>query len=119
MAGVSFVRVAEQAIEEAGKMSRRGASRNWMILKLDGEKDVVLDLMQEEQAEGTFEEKWEKFVSSLPEKEPRYAIYNFTYMSPTDKVERGRQIFIRWCPSGCSMKERMMSTMYSKAGEKE
>lgn len=47
-----------------------------------------------------------------------YIVYNYEYMSPVDKIQRSKRLFIMWAPSNSSIKDRMKITMYAKNAQK-
>ncbi|CBY24965.1 unnamed protein product [Oikopleura dioica] len=63
---------------------------------------------------------WKELVSSLPESDVRFILYNFTYKRTIEyKVENDcitheKWAFIKWLPSGVPVKRKMMFSMASK-----
>ncbi|KAG8898946.1 cofilin [Tulasnella sp. 403] len=49
---------------------------------------------------------YEKFILSLPEDEPRWAVYDFEY-SLGDEGKRNKLVFIAWSPDGSKIKQKM------------
>lgn len=47
-----------------------------------------------------------------------YIVYNYKYMSPVDKIQRSKRVFIMWAPSSSTIKDRMKITMYAKDAQK-
>lgn len=47
-----------------------------------------------------------------------YIVYNYDYLSPVDKIQRSKRVFIMWAPERSSIKDKMKITMYSKEAQK-
>ena len=61
----------------------------------------------------TCEEKWQTFLAHLPAGQCAYGFVNFSYISPSDNVERAKVVFVYWAPGNSKMKEKMVSAFSS------
>ncbi|RPA99526.1 cofilin [Choiromyces venosus 120613-1] len=52
-------------------------------------------------------DQYEEFIAALPEKQCRYAIYDFTYDLPGEGT-RDKIIFFAWSPDNASIKQKMI-----------
>jgi cofilin len=71
--------------------------------------------LQETKEEEDCQEQWNAFANHLPKDKCAYCFVNFSYMSPTDQVERSKVVFVLWSPENAKMKEKMM-TAFSANG---
>ena len=72
--------------------------------------------------ESACQQKWQCFVEQLPRERCAYGFVNFSYLSPSDKVERSKVVFVYWAPDSAKMKEKMMTAfsvngILNKVGE--
>ncbi|RBR13270.1 uncharacterized protein FIESC28_08236 [Fusarium coffeatum] len=51
--------------------------------------------------------EWDDFTSSLPENEPRWAVYDFHYEGP-DGGARNKLVFVSWSPDTAKIKAKMV-----------
>ena len=73
---------------------------SYIILMLSGS-DVVIETL------GKPGEKFENFIEHMPEKEPRYALFDLEVKFP-DGHSQKKIIFFHYCPDECSIKSKMM-----------
>lgn len=78
----------------------------------DDQKTIIFEKKQDKPAEVDYSEEnikqyWTDFVSSLPEKICRYAVYDFGYCLP-DGSRRDKILFICWCPDIAGIKDKML-----------
>jgi cofilin len=55
------------------------------------------------------QQKWQSFLEHLPKEKCAYCFVNFSYISPSDNVERTKVIFVYWAPDRAKMKEKMVT----------
>ena len=81
------------------KMSNKeSTSLNWMIFKIEGDREVVV--------EKTGDTDYASFVNELDEHEPRYGVYSYT-METAGGV-RTKPVFVFWTPPGCSVRNKLI-----------
>ena len=51
---------------------------------------------------------WEEFINHLPKNKCAYGLTHITYISPADKVERSKLVFVLWAPDVAKIKEKMV-----------
>ncbi|RSH92754.1 cofilin [Saitozyma podzolica] len=54
------------------------------------------------------EKDYDKFVGELPEKECRWAVYDFEYTLPGGEGVRNKLCFIMWSPDDANIKNKMI-----------
>eukprot|EP00764_Aduncisulcus_paluster_P008412 gnl/Carplike_NY0171/273_a385_4594.p1 GENE.gnl/Carplike_NY0171/273_a385_4594~~gnl/Carplike_NY0171/273_a385_4594.p1 ORF type:complete len:111 (+),score=16.00 gnl/Carplike_NY0171/273_a385_4594:94-426(+) len=69
----------------------------------------INDEMTEVVVDRTFdvETTWEQLKESLPEKTPRYIVYDCKY-EDSDGATRTKLVFIAWSPDSASIKDKMV-----------
>ena len=110
-------RLSAEAAQEGTRFNKRGYPHAFLTFRLEGESTVELDKQGPEGRSITNAESWQELLLDsgvLPEDEPRYGLVKFSYISPTDGVERGATIFLMWCPGASKVKQKMLCTMYSR-----
>lgn len=112
MAGIFGVNVNDDCIQKTSTFYKRNSQLGWIIFKLDGDKTLLVDSCKTKDETFSFENTFDDFVDHLPKDDVRYALYNYEYESPTDKINRCKTIFIMWAPEQASIKRKMLTTMY-------
>jgi len=85
----------------------------FVLYKLsDDKKVIVFEKKHEKPADVDYSEEnikqyWTEFVQALPEKNCRYAIYDFGYLLP-DGSRRDKILFVCWCPDVANIKDKML-----------
>ena len=51
-------------------------------------------------------EEWRTFTNQLPKGRCAYGLANFSYISPTDQIERNKVVFVLWAPGSIFSKWR-------------
>ena len=77
---------------------------HWIMFRFSSDKHIEVD-----QGGGT---GWNGMITKLPLDEVRYVICNFGYISPSDKIQRSKLIFLMWAPESANIKEKLKVTMY-------
>eukprot|EP00244_Chara_vulgaris_P014573 TRINITY_DN91_c0_g1_i2.p1 TRINITY_DN91_c0_g1~~TRINITY_DN91_c0_g1_i2.p1 ORF type:complete len:140 (-),score=39.18 TRINITY_DN91_c0_g1_i2:709-1128(-) len=77
-------------------------SAPYIIFKIDEERnEVTVDKV------GASGEGFEDFAKALPERECRYAVYDYEYTN-ADNCQKTKIFFIAWCPCTAKVKARMI-----------
>jgi len=76
------------------------------------QKTIIFDSKKEKPSDVEYSEDhikryWNEFISVLPEKICRYAVYDFGYLLP-DGSRRDKLVFISWCPDVAGIKDKML-----------
>jgi len=118
-AGIPGGRVTDECIEIMEQINSRKSKLSWAVFALQGEKQIVCEAHgqgpEDRDSEDQRHAAWEEFTSHFPEDDIRYGAYQFSYLSPTDNVVRGKTIFVMWVGPRSKPKKRMMATMYAKS----
>jgi hypothetical protein len=61
---------------------------------------------------------WTTMLDNLPEKEVRYVISNYSYVSPTDNIERVKRVFLMWAPASAKIKDKLTISMYNREAQR-
>lgn len=93
----------DPAVTAAWKDMQLKANPRYISLKIGDDSAVVV--------EKSFDTSvtYDDFISSFPEKEPRYYVANFQY-SASDGQPRSARLFFLWIPDGSSLKAKMHYT---------
>ncbi|KAI8877121.1 hypothetical protein K501DRAFT_45371 [Backusella circina FSU 941] len=96
----SGVAVNEQCLELYQNL-KIGQKYKYIIFKLsDNLKEIVVDKSAET---GEYDE----FLGSLPQDEPRYAVYDFDYEKPGEG-KRSKITFYSWIPDTSKVRQKML-----------
>jgi len=88
-----------------------GKKLKYIIFKLSPDNtEIVVDKKSEDP-------DYENFLSSLPENECRYAVYDVEY--DTEGGKRNKLCFYNWVPDGARIKNRMVSASSKEALRKQ
>ena len=112
MAGIFGVNVNDDCLKKTDIFYKRNSPLGWIIFKLDGDKTLVVDSYKIKDDTLSFENMFDDFADHLPKDDVRYALYNYEYESPADKINRNKTIFIMWAPEQATTKRKMLTTMY-------
>jgi len=92
-----------------------------MVLRIvsDGLCDLVSTTPTASSESRTSEEFAADFHRFCAEASPKdqcsFMVYNLPYISPTDKVRRGKTLFLSWVPGAALPKYKMLNSFCSKA----
>ena len=80
----------------------------FITYKLQDSKEIVVETVGERAA------SYEDFVSTLPENDCRFAVYDFDFTTPED-VPKSRIFYIFWSPDTAKVRSKML---YASSNEK-
>ena len=109
MAGIPGISILSQSDQEKTFFTTRNNFGRWMIYKFINDKEIQCCLSGD---------GWDTLIGYLPSTEVRYVIGNFTYISPTDKIERVKRIFLMWAPENALIKDKLKVTMYNREAQR-
>ncbi len=92
--------VAAEADEAYKKMKMKRAYR-WIIYRVDGEKDIVVDTLGEPKA--TFAD----FAAKMPKDQPRYATYDME-VTHSDGRKESKLLMFLYAPDTCDTKSKFI-----------
>lgn len=97
--GSSDFAVSNACVEAYNKL-RMARTYRYVIFTVDeGRKEVVVH-------KTSADDDYEAFVRDLPEKECRFAVYDFPYT--VGGQQRSRIVFYRWSPESAAVKSKMI-----------
>ena len=96
----SGVAVNDEVVETYQSI-KMGHSYKFVIYKLN---DDLTEIVVQEKAEKA---EYSDFIGKLPEKECRYAVFDFDYKL-ADGSQRDKILFIVWCPDSAKIKDKML-----------
>ena len=93
----------------------KSGKATFCLYVVEGSEFQVHLIEERNDAAGSCEERWRSFIEHLPIGRCAYGFVNFSYISPTDHIERGKVVFVYWAPNDAKMKEKMV-TAFSANG---
>ncbi|ELU07828.1 hypothetical protein CAPTEDRAFT_152337 [Capitella teleta] len=99
MAAQSGVTVDDEVCREFQAIKMKHVY-SYIQMKISSEKTIVLDSVQENAS-------FDDFVAQLPEKEGRYAVFDFPCKLDTGS-DRKYLIFFQWCPDAAPVRTKML-----------
>ncbi|CAG9310155.1 unnamed protein product [Blepharisma stoltei] len=73
----------------------------FVTYKVEGQSNVIVERV------GELESTYQDFVHSLPQNEPRFAVYDFDYTAD-DGITSKKIVFIHWSPDNSTVKNKMI-----------
>ncbi|OXK63654.1 hypothetical protein CDL35_06790 [Escherichia coli] len=108
----SGVAVADEVVAKYQEL-KLGHQHRFVFFKLtDDLKEVVFEKASPPGA------KFDEFVAALPPNDCRYAVYDFEYKAE-DGGDRGKIVFVLWCPDTSKIKSKMIYTSTKDAIRKK
>eukprot|EP01088_Endostelium_zonatum_P003721 TRINITY_DN14905_c0_g1_i1.p1 TRINITY_DN14905_c0_g1~~TRINITY_DN14905_c0_g1_i1.p1 ORF type:complete len:158 (+),score=33.48 TRINITY_DN14905_c0_g1_i1:56-529(+) len=102
----------EEEVKQVFGQLRFGKMKYCMFVRIG---ESSFQICKKAEASGDNEaESWQQFITSLPEDECRYGLFNFKYTSESDNVERSKLIMVNWVPGGAKIKAKMLAATYVK-----
>ncbi|KAI9499292.1 hypothetical protein BDB00DRAFT_796212 [Zychaea mexicana] len=88
-----------------------GQEIKYIIFKINDDCDQVIV----DQTGGPNKDYYERFISSLPSKEPRYAVLDLEFQVPEVEGARKKIIFYAWSPDESDVKAKMVHALNLRA----
>merc|ERR1711862_143693 len=108
----SGVAVSDEVVTKYQEL-KLGHQHRFIFFKLtDGLKEVVFEKACPPKSD------FAEFVASLPASDCRYAVYDFEYKAE-DGGDRGKIVFVLWCPDTAKIKSKMIYTSSKDAIRKK
>lgn len=99
---MSGICVNEQCVSVYNQMKTRSTYK-WVSYKVnDAGNEVVIDQL------GAANSTYEQFLSTLPEANCRYAVYDYAYLNNDTNQTVNKLVFLHWAPDGSTTKGKMM-----------
>jgi len=81
-----------------------GKTLTYIIFKIsDDKKSIIAD-------KKSTDSNYESFLKDLPEKECRYAVYDFKWEINSSEGKRNKIVFVLWSPDSAPIKSKMLYT---------
>lgn len=58
---------------------------------------------------------FDEFLAELPEKTPRFAVYDYEYSLSESEGTRNKLVFVYWCPDEANVREKMLYSSSKQA----
>ncbi len=111
--------VSDKTYQTVNSIFHYKSELSWVILMINNDSTLKVDSIDDGITSTDFNGHWVNFLNYLPENEVRYAVINFEYFSPIDKITRRKRVFIMWAPDGASQKYKLMVSIYSRSVQDE
>ncbi|GJN22855.1 hypothetical protein PR202_gb10457 [Eleusine coracana subsp. coracana] len=104
----SGVAVNDECMLKFGELQSKRLHR-FITFKMDDKfKEIIVDKVGEREA------NYDEFITTLPENDCRYAIYDFDFVTAED-VQKSRIFYILWSPQSSKVKSKML---YASSNQK-
>ncbi|WWC60541.1 cofilin [Kwoniella dejecticola CBS 10117] len=97
----SGVQPTQECLEKFQEL-KTGKKLSYVIYGLTEDKKSITVLKTSE------EKDFDTFVNELPEKECRWAVYDFEFTLPGGEGVRNKLVFVVWSPDDANVKNKMM-----------
>ncbi|WWC68408.1 cofilin [Kwoniella pini CBS 10737] len=97
----SGVQPTQECLEKFQEL-KTGKKLSYVIYGLTEDKKSITVLKSSE------EKDFDAFVNELPEKECRWAVYDFEFTLPGGEGIRNKLVFVVWSPDDANVKNKMM-----------
>ncbi|WVQ97015.1 cofilin [Kwoniella sp. CBS 9459] len=97
----SGVQPTQECLEKYQEL-KTGKKLAYVIYGLSDDKRSIIVLKTSE------EKDFDTFVGELPEKECRWAVYDFEYTLPGGEGIRNKLVFVMWSPDDANVKNKMI-----------
>nr|XP_018264953.1 cofilin [Kwoniella dejecticola CBS 10117]OBR87111.1 cofilin [Kwoniella dejecticola CBS 10117] len=95
------MRCTQECLEKFQEL-KTGKKLSYVIYGLTEDKKSITVLKTSE------EKDFDTFVNELPEKECRWAVYDFEFTLPGGEGVRNKLVFVVWSPDDANVKNKMM-----------
>jgi len=109
----SGVAVADEVVNKYQEL-KLGHQHRFVFFKLT---DDLREVVFEKAAPPTA--SYDDFVSALPPSDCRYAVYDYPYTAEDGSGDRGKILFVLWCPDTAKIKSKMIYTSSKDAIRKK
>ena len=109
MAGIPGISILSQSDDEKTFFTTRKNFGRWMMYKFTNDKEIECCLSGD---------GWDTLIGYLPSADVRYVISNYSYVSPSDKIERVKRVFLMWAPENARIKDKLKVTMYNREAQR-
>jgi Cofilin/tropomyosin-type actin-binding protein len=114
---MAFMKVSDAAIEAYTQV--RTGKLQGMVLRIvsDGQCELISTTAKSAAATSQeFAADFHRFCTEATLKgQCSFMVYNLPYISPTDKVRRGKTLFLNWAPTTAQAKFKMLNSFCSLA----
>ncbi|XP_078676201.1 uncharacterized protein LOC144913396 [Branchiostoma floridae x Branchiostoma belcheri] len=101
----SGIKVTDEVVKAYDEVKLKHMFKYVTFRVADNETEIIVESKQKEST-------WEEFQASLPDKEPRWSVYDFDYKN-REGQDRNKLILVKWCPDDVGIKKKMMHSSSS------
>jgi len=106
----SGVAIRDECIERYDELQSQTKGHRAIIFRIEMQKEIVVDdVITKVEGAGpeTMEQEWDNFCSKFPDKDCRYAVFDFEYDLGDDGVRR-KIIFMAWADDDAKVRPKML-----------
>ncbi|KAL7423719.1 cofilin [Cryptotrichosporon argae] len=97
----SGVQPTQECLEKYQEL-KQGKKLTYVVYGLSDDKRSIVVLKTSESKD------FDEFIGELPEKECRWAVYDFEYTLPGGEGIRNKLVFVMWSPDDANVKNKMI-----------